>query len=303
MQVFLTRAGVTYTLTDSNPFEIIEIDGISVAPSNLSTERGPLQHGESVIDFRLEPRTIMLKLQAHSSATHSYQYLRNQINKLFGPYNADLYLTVVWSANERGALELAEPKRIAVRSIGSPNIVTTINQTLNITAVIALRASDPIWFDPNLQLNNLSGNLIGNGMQVPTQIPLFIGVGSFSASTDLTYAGTWLEYPLIRLDGPLGSPVIENISTGEKIDLTGTIVPDGSVYIVDLRYAAKRIYDEADPSTNLTYLATSDSDLATFALQPDPVLAGGVNTLRTTAGLVTADSGIFINYYNRYSGI
>lgn len=297
MQVFLQTPDIEYELTDGLPFTIIQLDGISNAKAIPATERGPLQHGDTMLDYRLEPRMIIIKLQAHPSTSYSYRAIRNLLTNIFNPYNGDMPFTVLFNGNEIGALETVQARAITARAIGEPNIISSLVQTAHLTAVVTLRASDPIWYDPSINLINIRGVIINNETRIPTTIPTFIEVGSSNNFMPINYTGTWPEYPVIRLDGPLGGPIITNLTTGKKIDLSGAVVPDGRVYIVDLRYGAKRIYDEADPITNLTYLATADSDLATFALVP------GTNDLRVTAGLVTSGSDIFLNYYNRFVGI
>ena len=65
--------GVTYTLngvntittrlgSESFTFSYLGDQGFGLAPLHRITTRGPLQHGDSDIDFRLDPRILQIPL-------------------------------------------------------------------------------------------------------------------------------------------------------------------------------------------------------------------------------------------------
>jgi hypothetical protein len=83
--------------------------------------------------------------------------------------------------------------------------------------------------------------------------------------------------------GPITSPVITNAITGDKLDFTGTTIVGGASYTIDCRYGQKTVVDSA--GANQISKLTSDSDLSTFCLLPDPDAPGGANTLSASAGL------------------
>lgn len=120
-----------------------------------------------------------------------------------------------------------------------------------------------------------------------------------AVSGNITYVGTWLEYPVLTLAGPLVSPVISNTTTGETLSFGITLLV-GETLTIDLRYGSKTVI-KSDGSNQIGTL-TPESDLATFHLAPDPEAPGGVNafTLRATAG----DTGsLTVAWYARYIGI
>ena len=118
-------------------------------------------------------------------------------------------------------------------------------------------------------------------------------------AANLTYTGTWLEYPTLTLNGPLINPTIRNLTTEEKITLNITLIAGESIEI-DLRYGVKTV--TKNDGTNQIGTLSDDSDLATFHLAPDPEAAGGINSmlLNGTAG----DTGsLVIEWYPRYIGL
>ncbi len=95
--------------------------------------------------------------------------------------------------------------------------------------------------------------------------------------------------------------MLENETTGEKLDFTGTTVAAGHYYDIDCRYGRKSVKDEA--GTNEIADLTSDSDLATFHLAAEPEAGGGVNSLRLTGSAVTTATKVELTYDTRYLGI
>jgi hypothetical protein len=118
---------------------------------------------------------------------------------------------------------------------------------------------------------------------------------------DIAYLGTWLTYPTIIITGPLNDAVITNQETGEKIQFDYHI-PAGRIVTIDLAYGVKTITD--DLGTNLIGVLSSDSDLATFHIAPDPEVAGGLNHIAITGtGESIGTTQIEIQFYTRYIGI
>jgi hypothetical protein len=124
---------------------------------------------------------------------------------------------------------------------------------------------------------------------------------STAGITNITYLGTWLTYPKIIITGPLNDAVITNQETGEKIELDYNI-PAGRVVTIDLAYGVKTIQD--DLGVNLIGVLSSDSDLATFHIAPDPEVAGGLNHISIVGtGESLGVTQVEIQFLNRYFGI
>jgi hypothetical protein len=117
----------------------------------------------------------------------------------------------------------------------------------------------------------------------------------------IPYIGTWLSYPKIIITGPLNDAVITHQETGEKLQLDYNI-PAGRIVTIDLAYGEKTVKD--DLGVNLIGVLTSDSDLATFHIAPDPEVAGGLNHISVVgAGESIGTTQVEVQFYNRYFGI
>ena len=112
---------------------------------------------------------------------------------------------------------------------------------------------------------------------------------------------TWAESPIIVITGPINGVSITNETTDELLELVYNI-PSGRVVTINLAHDKKTIED--DLGTNLRGAISSDSDLATFHLAPDPEAADGNNTIAVSgSGAEPGTTSIAIQYYNRYGGI
>jgi hypothetical protein len=161
-------------------------------------------------------------------------------------------------------------------------------------------ASDPTFYDPTQQTFSFAITEVITELVFPITFPIKFGVSIISDQDDLTYSGNWLCYPTIELTGPMQNPIVENDTTGEKLELIYEIAAS-EVVTITLDYGNKTV--ENDSGDNLIGVLSTDSDLATFHLAPDPEATGGVNTIKVQAGGTDSNSQIELQYYERYIGI
>jgi hypothetical protein len=109
-------------------------------------------------------------------------------------------------------------------------------------------------------------------------------------------AGSWDDYPVITIVGPINNPVITNLTTGEALDFTGATISAGDYYQIDTRYGYKTITNNAGSS--VINKLTDASDLASFHLPP------GNNAIQVSfTGGTTSASTVSMSYFNRYLGL
>lgn len=125
--------------------------------------------------------------------------------------------------------------------------------------------------------------------------------GGYAASKTIAYAGSWRAYPVVTIEGPITDPVLTNTSTGDKLDFTGTTISSGDTYTIDCRYGFKTVKDAA--GTNKIADLSSDSDLATFHLAPDPEVSSGNNALTLTGTGTDANTEVTVAYNERHVGL
>lgn len=122
-------------------------------------------------------------------------------------------------------------------------------------------------------------------------------LGGSAYAVSVVYGGDLPTYPVITLRGPIANPIITNTTTGDVLDFTGGTVGSVDTWIVDTRYGRKSALLGTTSIAN--YLST-DSDLATFRIVPDPITAGGTNTITVQSTDAGTAAVITVSYYNRY---
>lgn len=123
--------------------------------------------------------------------------------------------------------------------------------------------------------------------------------GTVIFTVAVPYSGNVVEYPVIKITGPIDRPVVTHNVTGDTLSFGTHSIGSGDVYTIDLRYGRKSVTDSGGTS-RLNQL-TADSDLATFALLPSPQTAGGTNYLTMAGTNGFSVTQLQVIYYNRYS--
>jgi hypothetical protein len=280
---------ITYSLTDRTNFYFIEYNGFTFAPLHRLSERGPLQDGDTDRGYRLDPRVARLKIGIFGSTYSDFYSKRALLNAIFNPSNTAGSLLFSYDTAERQldchCIDIAE---------GNHNHLWQ-------EFVISLKANDPTWYDPTMNVVYYNISAGADTMEVPTEIPMTVGASSINASQNFTNSGDVATYPQIRIDGPITGCVITNSITGDKLDLTGTTITTGHYYDIDCRYGYKTVEDDA--GDNQIANLTDDSDIATFSLEAAPTATGGVNPITVTGTGADENTAVTFRYYDRYVGV
>jgi len=291
-----------YTFDNSvDRFLLSTATGTGMPTIEYITQRGPYQHGETVLDYRLRPRTIQLNHRRNACDRYSYWEVRADMLNLMRPnyHTGDQF--------GPGRLRKILPDG-SIRDIyvlfddGLPfSSSSSVWDEFSVEEQIRWIAHDPIFFNP--VTSSVSWTLDDlNHWILPWTFPgeFLFGGGIISETVDVTYTGTWLTYPTIVFVGPMNVPKLENLTTGEKIELNYNI-PAGTVITVDLAYGVKTVTDNF--GNNLFGVITSDSDLANFHIAPHPEATNGINQLRAVASNLTyGSSGVYVYWNTRYIG-
>lgn len=286
----------TFELSDSMPFDVVTIDGIDTAPVQAITEQGPLQHGDTDTDMRLQPRVVQMKLQAvNRAAPYDNESNRELFNRLFAPSKQLGKLRITY--------DNGKVYEIVARCLGNSGIRRGLVEDQLLIAGVALRCPDPLWYNPVMNSVPFGIAAGSTGFTVPTPVPTFVGTSTLDQVVPLTYAGTFQEFPIFQIYGPITSPKMVNQATGRKIDFSGITINNGDYYTVDLRYGRKFVYKNGDTNDLRTAEVTTDSQLATFALEANPDAIHGINPILVTGTSVNSATQIYMQYFDRYAGI
>lgn len=268
-------------------------DGTGMAPSRRLLERGPLQDGVTDRGFRLDPRDLSLVLGIQATTMADLWDARDALHRLLKPRSALLSLRYDLENGQARQIDGALTKGLQASSKDRKGYTMRLALTLS--------CPDPVWYDPTPVALTFGASGGATGMAVPWAIPWKLGATNIAQSRSILYAGSWLSFPTVTIVGPITSPVITNAITGDKLDFTGTTIAGGASYTIDCRYGQKTVVDSA--GANQIAKLTSDSDLSTFCLLPDPDAPGGANTLSVSGTGVSSATQVYLTYSTRYVGI
>jgi hypothetical protein len=289
--------GITYTINGTvfnlNGYDSVSgliynylgDQGFGMAPMHRITQRGPMQQGDSDVDFRLDPRILQLPLFVNATSIDEYYTARGRLLSVFSPSNVTGRITVTTSAFVR---------TIDVKVLGGMSFDTDPKVGYGLRAVIQLRADDPTWYDAEPHTIAATSGIAGTPTAYPVIYPRTYGTANINATTTYTYDGTWLAYPVITALGPITGLVITNNTTAQVITTTGSIAA-GRTYTYDLRYGRKTVYD--DLGNNQIATVAASSNLATWAI------VVGTNSISITASSSAAPAEVDITYNTRFVGI
>lgn len=286
--------GVAYNLSNREHYIHLQNSDFGMSPVLRNKEQGPSQHGQTDVGFRLRPRTVSLVLMLLADDEDEYFERRDELLQIFAPREDPIQLRLTYGSTGKVRQLDAHFKD----DLGFP----TSSRSGYIHKVgVALEADDPTWYDPTLVSVPFSLGGGGDAFNVPVAIPLQVGASTLDVTTTVTYDGTWRTSPVVTIVGPITGPIIENTTTGETLDFTGTTISAGQSYTIDTRYGHKTVVDQS--GANRIANLTNDSDLATFHLASRTEVSGGLNTIRVRGTGVTVATTAYIQYHTRYLGL
>lgn len=300
---FIAPDGEEYVF-DNKYRALLTEEGLGMPPIEYVTQQGPFQHGKSLIDYRLEPRTVQLLLRHNSDSREEYWINRSRLLDILRPNRSPV--STLSTGKLRKVFTDGRIRDLDVVLVSGPVFNARALDRWDewgFTETLRFIAHDPIFYDPTpvvVDWPTLIETSFGGFLTFDITFPIIFGSILSNKTSTFTYDGSWLSYPTIVLTGPLENVVIENESTGEFIRLLYDI-PEGETVTIDLRYGNKTV--TSSEGTNLIGTVSSDSDLVSFHIAPRPEVPGGVNTLTVQASAISESSSISVSYYNRYIGI
>lgn len=291
-----TIGGSTYNLNGYD--SVIDNDilyfgdqGFGMAPLHRITQRGPLQQGDTDLDFRLDPRIMQLPLFIDTRSIDDLYSARARLLSIFTP------------SNEIGILTIATDyftRSINCKVLGGLAFDTDAKTGYALRSIIQLRCEDPTWYNPTPNIINLTSAIAGTPTPIPRIYPVTYGASALSGAVTFTYNGNWQTYPVITATGPITNFIITNTSTGELINIPG-VIPAGRFWTFNLLYGYKTVFD--DTNVNRISAVSSSSNLAAFSIDPAPSVSGGINTITVTGTTTSSTSAVSLTYFDRYIGI
>jgi hypothetical protein len=291
--------GTEYSLEDRDIAIIDGIDGLGIPSILRFIQKGAQQHGGTDNGFLLEPRKVRMSLRIFPASFSDYFTKRDFLVALFSPENDPVFRITQPNGDKRDL-----------------NVVYDSDFSLPVTAdnwasekfVLSLLAPNPAYYDPEPGAVSYNiGGSAGDLGEIPMAVPEKIGGSDIDTSTVINYHGTWREYPIIRIYGPITDVIIENSSTGDKLDFTGYSIGSSDYIYIDTAFGVKSVIlngTTIDDGTNIIDKLSDDSDLLSFHLEPRKANETyHANSIRVQGIEINVDTKIEIAYQERYLGV
>ncbi len=301
--VYITPDGREYPLvTPHDPGRwVLSWSGLGTPPIEYITQRGPLQHGNTIKDRSLRPRVVQLALRQNFCDREAWWQGREDLLNEIRPNRQATPDGVV-----PGTLRFVQTDGtlrdldvfITEGPIFEPRVSGRWDE-FSFQEVLRFVAHDPTLYDPATVTFTFEVIAAGAQLVFPITFPISFRSGSVDESGNATYPGTWHAFPVITVVGPIRDMRLDNVTTGEKIELSA-LIEAGRTVTIDLAQGAKTMID--DLGANRIGLITNDSDLGTWHLAPDPEAALGVNALRLRGGGITPATAVSLVWNVRYFG-
>ena len=291
--LYVINQGVKTQIDGGSPFAFLGHDGLGMPNINRFSQQGAQQHGHSDNGYRLKAREFSLLFQIESADAIEMWNYRTELLGYFAPYQNPIV--------EFNLLN-GEQRRIDCHIVGDMRMGDKDQRRFYQRLAIMLQGPEPSFYDPTAEVLNFNLGGGADAFDVPTPVPTEVGASTIDQTSTINYAGTWLSYPTIRITGPITDAVVTNLATDEKLDFDGITIAAGDYYDIDTRYGYKTVV--AKNGTNKIADLTSDSDLATFHIQPASAEApNGDNSIRVEGSSIDANTEVIVTYFVRYLGI
>lgn len=279
---------------------VISFSGFGTPPIEYITQRGPFQDGETVKDFFLRPRVVQLLIRHNFTNRDAWWDGRARLLDEIRP-NRQSTATAVVPGTLRMILTDGSVRDLNVFISEGPRFEPRQSNQWDewsFQEVLRFIAHNPIAFDPT-QITFTFAIVLDSDLVFPITFPIEFGSGEVDVSSSINYTGTWLSLPVVVITGPLEDVRIDNLTTGEKLELSANVAA-GRTVTIDLTEGVKTVTD--DLGNNLIGTLTSDSDLATFHIAPSPEAPLGVNSMRLQGKHPSAATSVQIRYFTRFYG-
>ncbi len=229
-------------------FEVQSVEGLGGMPA-LRT--GDLviagRDGQRFGVDRLDPRTVTIEVAIYAFSDAEFYAAVDALRAAFQPATDTTKLLQF----QFGGIAGGGVRRLNCRprALALPIERTYWHEMAVATAQLV--AADPLIYDDTLSSGETSLPSAGGGMEFDATFDLTFGAVSQGGTIYAVNAGTWWAEPLIRVDGPVTNPRVENITTGQTLELDLTVA-DGEFALFDVAARTVLLNGTASRYANLT---------------------------------------------------
>lgn len=308
----LDPLGNVFTLSDSRTKFLMSEAGTGLPPFHYVTQRGPFQHGTSVVDFFARPRVVTQRYRWPAQNRNDWWALRTALvdrvrpNRQFGGATRTAALTL------RKYLPDGNPWDLRVMPDRAPNFEQRGGRGWDewaLDEVLRFVAHDPIYFDPTqtvvtsdladdqLVLGDQAQGIAG-GLDFEPGERIYFGGGR---EVSVVYTGTWLSWPRIEIVGPVTNPALSADASGGLVAFSGVTLAAGEILTIETEPGSRSV--STPIQGDLIGSVTESSTLTRVFLAPEPLAEDGINTLRLTGSDMTDATTLRVRYHTRKVGL
>lgn len=264
--VILIGPGQPYRLLDDG-FNPLDLPSVETSDRPLLGRHG-LRSGPSY----LRRRSLLIQFDVRATSTVAFAEAVN--NFLRATRNPDAEFPVIFQipgvGNNRPVRVLAKPVRRNIE-------VNRGYQQGLASGIIEFACTDPRLYSDDVLSASTVLPVTEEGFSFPFSFPFAFGAVSSGGSLNLTNEGSFPTPVVFRIDGPVESPRIENITTGKFIELdleltegqyllviTGPDHPkvllNGEQSRMSALVSGSRFFDLEPGSNNVTFNAATDGN-------------------------------------------
>lgn len=283
------------TLEFLGPYLLKEQDGAGLPDIQHIVQANTYEDGESFVDARLQPRTLILGVDIVADSLEALPGLRDALYRMLAPVQLGCYVHVL--------REDRSEREILARYVGGMTMPHAWRDgVLHQVVVLMLRAARPAFYDPAGIVWVFSVVTGAGNWAFPLSFPQGFGLSAIDVTEPKTYEGTVKAYPVIEIIGPASNLIMENLTTEEKLDFKAKAydIVAGEVVTIDLAPLVKTVTSSING--NIIDKLSDDSDLGTFHIERYPEAAGGINTIRVRLTGGSSATQIIWRFYTQYAG-
>jgi hypothetical protein len=279
---FVDPAGTEHVLTTDVDVDVeFGVEGRFMPPVESVLERIPGQPGARRRQTQFGVREVVLPLEVFGGSEIGLRTRLRELVRAFDPTRGD---GILRSTGPDGTV-----RQITCRYSTGMEVVEGLDLLGNVQrAALVFAAADPFWYDTGPVTSTFTTGAAANFLGDPF-LPIKLASDTILGEQTVINDGDVETWPIWTVAGPATSIVLENVTTGEVIDLP-IVLTAGQSVVIDTRPFRKTV--RRDDGTNLFGSLTTDSSLWS--------LGEGSTTIRAEVPGSTTDTFVTLVYARRW---
>ena len=283
MLTYINEQNQTVTFSKDKPYKLLDLQGTGAIETDVQTQKAPFQDGLTYVDTLFEEREINIE----------FMMIDNDIN------NKRATISSIFNPKIKGKLQYnINGKTFEIKTIVStpPTFPTgRVNRGLDYQKVlITLIGPLPFWLE-DFEHEQKMAALIG-GLTFPISMDPYM---TFEEAGDVVAVSNNGDVPTpveIEFNGPAVNPKIENLTTGEFIEVSQTLLENEKL-LISTEFGNKTVtlVDSNENETNGFHYLNLNSNFWSLEV--------GENLISYSADEGEEDAVVNVKWKERFVGV